>query len=277
MNGMACCHKPLLQMSDIQDSKIRRAADGTLVSDTGHTAAQVCRLYDALLDRSPDPGGLTYWVNAIAGRSLSLEQAVDGFTSSQEFQNRYGNQDNAGFVHMLYSNVLGRNPDDDGFRNWLNAMDNGMSRSETLLGFHESAEYIKLSQSEVEIGTWMHDNQAAFVTGMYDSTLDRLPDAAELVGWVDAIEGGMTYQQAKQGFIDSVEFQEKFGNLDDIAFVQQLYRNVLDREGEAEGLAAWTEALHAGITPNAVAAGFLGCAEYRMQSDSYSDNGIWLY
>jgi hypothetical protein len=123
----------------------------------------------------------------------------------------------------------------------------------------------------------MRDNQAAFVTGMYDSTLDRLPDAAELVGWVDAIEGGMTYQQAKQGFIDSVEFQEKFGNLDDIAFVQQLYRNVLDREGEAEGLAAWTEALHAGVTPNAVAAGFLGSAEYRMQSDSYSDNGIWLY
>ena len=277
MNRTACCHKPLLQMSDIQDLKIRRAADGTLVSDTGHTAAQVCRLYDALLDRSPDPGGLTYWVNAIAGRSLSLEQAVDGFTSSQEFQNRYGNQDNAGFVHMLYSNVLGRNPDDDGFRNWLNAMDNGMSRSEALLGFHGSTEYIELSQFTVEHGTWMRDNQAAFVTGMYDSTLDRLPDAAESVGWGDAIEGGMTYNQAKQGFIDSAEFQEKFGNLDDTAFVQQLYRNVLDREGEAEGLAAWTEALHAGITPNDVAAGFLGSAEYRMQSDSYSDDGIWLH
>jgi hypothetical protein len=173
--------------------------------------------------------------------------------------------------------VLGRSPDDDGFRNWLNAMDNGMSRSEALLGFHETTEYIEFSQFKVGHGAWMRDNQVAFVTEMYDSILDRPPDDAELVGWVDAIQGGMTYQQAKQDFIDSAEFQEKFGNLDDTAFVQQLYRNVLDREGEAEGLAAWTEALHAGMTPNDVAAGFLGSAEYLMQSDSYSDNGIWLH
>ena len=146
MNGTAYCHKALLQMPDTRELKIRRAADGTLVSDTGHTAAQVYRLYDATLDRAPDPDGLKHWVNAIQSKSLSLEQAMDGFTSSQEFQDKYGNQDNAGFVQMLYHNVLGRSPDEGGFRNWLNAIDNGMSRSEAMLGFYESTENLELTR-----------------------------------------------------------------------------------------------------------------------------------
>ena len=146
MNEAAYCRKALLQMPDTPELKIRRAADGTLVSDTGHTAAQVCRLYDATLDRVPDPDGLKYWVNAIKSKSLSLEQAMDGFTSSQEFQNKYGNQDNGGFVQMLYHNVLGRGPDENGFQNWLNAIDNGMSRSEAMLGFYESPENVEMTR-----------------------------------------------------------------------------------------------------------------------------------
>jgi Domain of unknown function (DUF4214) len=144
MDGTTHFHKALSQMPDTHELRIRRAADGTLESDTGHTAAQVCRLYDAILDRAPDPGGLKHWVNAIESKSLSLEQALDGFTSSQEFQNKYGNQDNAGFVQMVYDNVLDRSPDEGGFQNWLNAIDNGMSRSEVMSGFYESPENVEL-------------------------------------------------------------------------------------------------------------------------------------
>ena len=161
MNGTVYCHKALLQMSDTRELKIRRAADGTLVSDTGHTAAQVCRLYDAILDRAPDLDGLRYWVNAIESESLSLEQAMDGFTSSQEFQNKYGNQDNAGFVQMLYHNVLDRSPDEGGFQNWLHAIDNGMSHSEAMLGFYELIEYVELMRLAqpapyIDDGVWLN-------------------------------------------------------------------------------------------------------------------------
>ncbi|GEO39946.1 hypothetical protein SAE02_40940 [Skermanella aerolata] len=148
-------------MSDIRELRIRKAADGTLASDTGHMVAQVCRLYDATLDRIPDPSGLKHWVNVIESKSLSLEQAIDGFTSSQEFQNKYGRQDSADWVQMLYENVLGRQPDEGGYQNWLDAVDKGMSRSDAMMGFYEATEYVELARlaqttSDGDDGIWLN-------------------------------------------------------------------------------------------------------------------------
>jgi hypothetical protein len=42
--------------------------------------------------------------------------------------------------------------------------------------------------------------------------------------------------------------EDEGGSLDDTAFVQQLYRNVLDREGEARGVEAWKGELQGGMS-----------------------------
>jgi hypothetical protein len=155
-------------------------------------------------------------------------------------------------------------------------MASGMSRSELVLGFSESAENVELTRATVEQGIWVRDDQAAFVARMYDSTLDRLPDAPGLIGWVNAMKDGMTGHQVADGFTGSPEFQQKYGSLDDTAFVQQLYRNVLDREGEASGVEGWKGALGTGMSRADVVLGFSESPEHQNKLAPYINDGIWL-
>jgi hypothetical protein len=250
--------------------------DGEFRIDTSDVAAQVYRLYGATLDRTPESGGLKQWVMGLESGALTLQQAADGFTSSREFQSKYGNLDNAGFVDLLYENVLSRDPDPAGFQHWLNTMADGMNRSNVVLAFSESAENIELTRSAVEQGIWVRDDQAAMVARLYDTTLDRQPDAQGLNTWVNAIKGGMTPQQAANGFTGSPEFQQKYGSLDDTAFVQQLYRNVLDREGEVSGVETWKGALQGGMSRADIVLGFSESLEHQNKLAPYIDDGIWF-
>jgi serralysin len=106
-------------------------------------AAQVARLYHATLDRLPDADGLVKWTTALHSGESLLEIA-NGFTSSAEFQERYGTPDNFGFTTLLYNNVLDRQPDSGGLTTWTEAMDSGMTRADVVLGFSESAEHQNL-------------------------------------------------------------------------------------------------------------------------------------
>ena len=230
--------------------------DGEFRLETSDVAAQVYRLYKATLNRESDAGGLKSWVNALETSSITLQQAADGFTGSPEFQAKYGSLDNGAFVDLLYRNVLDRAPDAEGFQNWVDAINGGMSRNQVVLNFSESQEHVERTRAEVEAELWLRDDQAAAVARLYDSVLDRLPDAGGLATWKEALQTGMSLNQVADGFTGSAEFQSKYGNLDDTAFVQQLYRNVLDREGEASGVEGWKGALGTGMSRADVVLGF---------------------
>jgi hypothetical protein len=86
---------------------------------------QVYRLYEGVLGRAPDAGGLEYWAQQ-AESGLTADQISLGTTSvsvttwnsitgdflnSTEFQTEYAGIGNAAFVTLLYKNVLKRAPD----------------------------------------------------------------------------------------------------------------------------------------------------------------------
>jgi len=113
--------------------------NGFLGFDINGDAGQAYRLYQAAFDRTPDVGGLSYWIHHIdAGESL--RDAAAYFASSPEFLNTYGPLDNQHYAAQLYSNVLHRAPDAGGLQFWVDSLDHGMSRAEVLVGFSESAE-----------------------------------------------------------------------------------------------------------------------------------------
>ncbi|MGF1552190.1 MAG: DUF4214 domain-containing protein [Paracoccaceae bacterium] len=90
--------------------------------------------------------------------------------------------------------------------------------------------------------------EAREVALLYETGLDRDGeiDLEGLNYWIDIREGGFSVEETAQSFLDSREFQEKYGDpdaLSDLALVERLYRNVLNREGEAEGVAFWTGVL----------------------------------
>lgn len=112
---------------------------------------------------------------------------------------------------------------------------------------------------------------------LYQATLDRTPDKAGFKAWVERLlTQERTFQQVAEGFVESSEFQNDYGNLNNQDFVTLLYQNVLDREPEAAGLANWTGALDSGVSRANVVVGFSNSQEFRnntqQASDKYTEN-----
>ena len=98
---------------------------------------------------------------------------------------------------------------------------------------------------------------AAIAYRMYDSAFGRAPDSGGLNGWTMALQKGLSVADMASGFAASTEFVATYGPLNNQQFVEQLYRNVLDREGEATGVAGWTNALNThAMSRGQVLAGF---------------------
>ena len=85
---------------------------------------------------------------------------------------------------------------------------------------------------------------AGQVYRLYQATLDREPDAGGLQGWAEILVTGQnTLLGIVPGFVNSPEFQARYGALSDEAFITQLYRNVLDRDPDGSGLQGWLDVL----------------------------------
>lgn len=116
-------------------------SDATIALDIAGNAGQAYRIYQAAFNRTPDNDGLKYWIGRMDGGTTQDRVAAE-FVDSQEFQNLYGtNPSNADFLTKLYSNVLHRTPDSDGYDWWLGQLDGGAyDKTSALASFAESNE-----------------------------------------------------------------------------------------------------------------------------------------
>lgn len=122
-----------------------RFADGMVALDTGagDIAGQAYRIYQAAFNRTPDAGGVGFWIGAM-DRGQVLAGVAGGFVKSAEFIALYGaSPSNASVVEKLYLNVLHRPGEAAGVAYWTGVLDGGhASVPEVLAGFSESAENI---------------------------------------------------------------------------------------------------------------------------------------
>ncbi len=106
------------------------------------TIDSVTRLYLAVFGRLPDPDGHRYWVaQQLAG--ADLPDVAAAFMVSTEWSTRYGSVDTARFVELLYDNVLERSADVGGRQYWHSALNQGVTRTQVLLQFSESDEFVR--------------------------------------------------------------------------------------------------------------------------------------
>ncbi len=218
---------------------------GGELADLSNTAGgQVYRLYQATLDRAPDTTGFEGWVDILESGSNDLQGVVAGFVGSVEFQDIYGSLDNTDFVTLLYGNVLERAPDEDGLNGWLDALNTGTSRAQVVTGFSESAEF--RADTSVPASAYADALESRAESGFYDdvyrlfqTTLDRAPNPAGLASWSEQLADGQSYTSVAAGFINSGEFRNTYGDLDDTDFIKQIYRNVLGREVDGPSLLGW--------------------------------------
>ena len=215
--------------------------------------AEVARLYLAYFLRTPDEDGYEYWVGVRqSGRSLAQISAE--FVSSNEFRQRYGSLSNSQFVQLIYSNVLGRNPDSGGLAHWTGALDSGVSRGDIMVGFSESDEYRNRTTNDVAT---IEKNGP--VGRLYMAYFLRRPDEEGLDYWINT---GLPTRVVSEQFAASPEFVNRYGSLDHHGFVTLAYQNVLGRNPDQGGLNHWVSVLNQGTSRGAVMQGFSDSPEF---------------
>ena len=238
-----------------------RFVDGSLSFDVNGVPAQIMRLYDAALDRQPDQGGYENLLDYMEGGG-SLNVLATAFLNSAEFQARYGGLSNQQFVEQMYRFCLDREGDPGGIQSWVNNLNTGITRTEMLVLFSESAEHRTLTQPILNQGLWVANDHALTIARMYDATFDRLPDSGGLAGWTANLAGGMSLVSIAAAFASSQEFQDRYGSLSNQQFVEQMYRFCLDREGDAGGVQGWVNNMNNGLSRAEVLMFFSESAEH---------------
>ncbi len=217
---------------------------------------QVFRVYHSHFLRAPDRQGFEYWVEQRA-TGTDLGSMVAAFVNGAEFQRRYGTLSDHQFVALVYRNVLGREADARGLTHWVGQLGAGMTRSDVMIGFIESPEYIartgtRPGYSSVE-GSTRRLYRAAFL---------RRPDPDGLSHWVSVAGSGSSLESIAQSFVASPEFQTRYGSLNDDEFVRRVYQNVLGRKPAPAGYNYWMGRLNAGLSRGAVMVGFSESSEF---------------
>ena len=106
----------------------------------------------------------------------------------------------------------------------------------------------------------------SFIERFYVNILGRPSDEAGLNAWLGIINT-QSASAVALGFLNSTEFKNK--GLDDVAFVDILYRSFFDRAGDEAGTGYWLDQLAAGKLREMVIWGFLNAAEFKTLSDGF--------
>lgn len=111
--------------------------------------AFVQRCYTEALGRDYDEDGLKDWCNRITSaeniKVAAKETATNGFFHSEEFMKKETSNDD--YVKILYKTFLGREYDEEGFKDWTGRLGSGVSRDEVLAGFADSKEFADIMAS----------------------------------------------------------------------------------------------------------------------------------
>lgn len=170
-------------------------------------------LYQNVLGRQADTGGLDWWTAALQNGGLDRAGLLLEFINSPE--NLAGEptvpvalsigQTTVGALVRLYDTALQRNPDEVGLNHWLSQADAGMS-------INELADHMLASSEGQALYGGMSNQQ--FISSLYETALGRTASAGEVSSWVLALDNAvMDRGDIVAGFANSQEKIDLMGVL----------------------------------------------------------------
>ncbi|CAO1661561.1 Endonuclease/exonuclease/phosphatase [Halomonas sp. NYA30] len=150
-------------------------------------------------------------------------------------------------VSTLYRDFLLREPDEAGVNYWADRLDSGEFNADSVINsMMASTEF----QQEVQP-----------IIDLYNVQFLRPADPSGLAYWVNEFRNGVAIDEIANSFEASVEFETTISNLDDAAWLEQLYGSVVNRDPDAEGLNYWLSMLAEGMPRDALASAFINSNE----------------
>ena len=168
----------------------------------------------------------------------------------------------------VIENAISGSGNDDLFGNEANNTLIGGSGIDSLAG--AAGNDILLGDNTASLSLTSYEGQ---LYRAYQAVFDRAPDEAGFKAFLtemrlgnlgeDTANAPFTQQEAViTQFVNSQEFQNTYGSLTDVQFMEQLYLNVLDRPGSAADVAAFAATLAAGRSRADVVVEFANSAEF---------------
>ncbi len=224
-------------------------------------------LYKNILYRDADKGGLNYWALKLQKRDSAVE-VIERFLESEEFIKQ--NVTDREFVTMLYNICLNREPDPAGLKYWLNKLNNGYEKKLIIYEFAFSKEFEKVAKNRYKIVPYNeNDKLKAFIIRLYNFVLEREGDGKGVNYWLNALNNGeKSIEEAVLGFFNSQEFKDK--NLNDEEFIKIVYKAILDREADENGLRFWVKKLQDGVSRTEIIKSFLKQPEFQKVVKSFT-------
>lgn len=280
-------------LAAVADSFASSAEFSSLHAGTG--TALVQEFYRSVLGREGSADELGYWAGQLAS-GTSIGSVLLGFANSAENAAKtaaaldngvflvpvgFGTQGNDSFTATAGNDAF------YGF-NGVDTVQMGGARAGFALSFDGSTvsatgagsdSFVGIERLHFTDGTLAFDSEGAAGQAyrLYAAAFDRTPDTAGLAYQVARLDSGAGLGAVASGFAASAEFAGIYGDgSDHRTEVEQLYRNVLHREGEASGIDYWTQRLDSGVSIGTVLLGFSESAENRAATAAATAGGLWL-
>ena len=246
-------------------------------------------LYPAMMGRVPDAAGSAYWTGFL-NNGCSYDYLISGFCTSPEFkgicndygilpgtiprvQNRDKNVNVTAFANRCYTIIQDRPGEPDGLNYWT-----GLLLNKKVNGGQMVANFIASDEFR---GRGLTSAQQ--VTVVYQTMLNRAPDATGLAYWQTLLAQNMTAEAVVKGFSESIEFNflcEGYGikaspvnpsqyrdwNIAVTQFMNRMYLQALNRASDVDSLNTYTkQIITKKLTPADAAKRMYTCLECQLQ------------
>lgn len=155
-------------------------------------------LYIAYFDRAADALGLSFWATAFQNNGFTFQEIADLFFTQPETVALYSEVSDGEFVTAVYNNVLGRDPDPDGFAFWTAQLSSGnVSESSFILELLVGARAATGSPQDVAYIESKTD------LGLYFSVIQGQSNLTAANAVMDAFDGTASSLIAAQALSDT--------------------------------------------------------------------------
>ena len=203
---------------------------------TSATESFVSSLYVTLLGRQPSQSEESYWTNVVASGTSRIAVAAT-FATSYEYD--------MDLVNEYYLSYLGRPAALSEREAWANAM-----LANTLTPEQVQASTLASQEFFNDAG----DDNAVFVSRLFQDVLGRYPAPSELQYWVSVLAGGSSRYQVAYSFVRSQEY--------DNDLVTSWFGQYLHRAPSASEVQYFAGYLQAGTPDATVLASLIGSVEF---------------